>query len=409
LSVVEIERLMALRSQEVLDTPAEEAFDRLTRLASELFETPICAVSLVDEDRQWFKSQVGLSISETPRSMSFCDHAIRGDDVMVVSNAPEDDRFADNPLVTGAPHIRFYAGAPLRLKSGHKLGALCVIDTEPREGLTDAEKRRLETLAKVVVDELELRLVARHLNQAKAEAELATRAKAEFLATMTHELRSPLTSIIGFSGMLNASGLLEGRDKHFAERIQFASSGLLALVNDVLDLGKLEAGAVEIIRQPVELQSFLRDVTSLFTLQTEAKGVGLRLEIDLHAPQRVETDASWLQQILTNLLSNAVKFTDRGEIVVYVTQKADALAFRVEDTGPGIPAERLERVFEQYEQADRSIAKRYGGTGLGLAISRRLAEALGGALVAESVVGQGSAFTLSLPLSRVGEASATAD
>lgn len=177
----------------------------------------------------------------------------------------------------------------------------------------------------------------------------------------------------------------------------------------MLDLGKLEAGAVEIIRQPVELQSFLRDVTSLFTLQTEAKGVGLRLEIDLHAPQRVETDASWLQQILTNLLSNAVKFTDRGEIVVYVTQKADVLAFRVEDTGPGIPAERLERVFEQYEQADRSIAKRYGGTGLGLAISRRLAEALGGALVAESVIGQGSAFTLSLPLSRVGEASATAE
>ena len=129
----EEQRLQALRELKVLDTPAEERFDRLTRIASAIFKTPISLVSMVDKDRQWFKSRQGLDATETPRDISFCGHAILGDEVFYVPNALEDERFADNPLVAGAPDIRFYAGAPLATPDGHRVGTLCVIDSKPHE------------------------------------------------------------------------------------------------------------------------------------------------------------------------------------------------------------------------------------------------------------------------------------
>lgn len=128
----EVERLNALQSLSILDTPAEERFDRLTRLAKRLFDVPIALVSLVDENRQWFKSRVGLDAQETPREVSFCGHAIHDDDIFMVNDTHEDDRFADNPLVTGHPDIRFYGGCPLRDTNGNRLGTLCIIDTQPR-------------------------------------------------------------------------------------------------------------------------------------------------------------------------------------------------------------------------------------------------------------------------------------
>ncbi|WP_150558669.1 GGDEF domain-containing protein [Pandoraea bronchicola] len=154
----EAERLAALRRYEILDTPPEAAFDRIARLASYVLGAPISLVSLIDETRQWFKARQGLETTQTPRSMAFCAHAILGDDVLVVPDARADRRFADNPLVTGEPNIRFYAGAPLRTPEGHRLGTLCVLDRKPRT--LDPEKcALLADLSALVVDELELRRV----------------------------------------------------------------------------------------------------------------------------------------------------------------------------------------------------------------------------------------------------------
>ena len=150
----EAERLEALRGLNVLDTEAEERFDRLTRLARRLFDVPICLISLVDADRQWFKSCIGLSQSETRRDISFCGHAIMQADIFVIEDAHEDPRFADNPLVTGEPHIRFYAGYPLTLSNGHRVGTLCIIDRMARHFEPEAY-RDLEDLGKLVVSELE--------------------------------------------------------------------------------------------------------------------------------------------------------------------------------------------------------------------------------------------------------------
>ena len=149
----EASRLTALRSLNILDTPAEERFDRLTRMAKRMFRVPIALVSIIDENRQWFKSNESLPASETPRNISFCGHAILGDDIFLICDTLADPRFADNPLVTGAPHIRFYAGCPLRSAGGFKIGTLCIIDTEAR-CFDEDDAVALRDLASMVEDEL---------------------------------------------------------------------------------------------------------------------------------------------------------------------------------------------------------------------------------------------------------------
>lgn len=160
----ESERLRTLQLYGVLDTASEQAYDELTHLAASLCDTPISLVSLVDEQRQWFKSRVGLEATETPRDMAFCAHAILQDGPFIVDDALTDPRFAHNPLVTGDPKIRFYAGAPLKMASGHALGTLCVIDRRPRQ-LTEQQIATLGILAKAVVSLLELRRALRDLQE----------------------------------------------------------------------------------------------------------------------------------------------------------------------------------------------------------------------------------------------------
>lgn len=149
----EKERLSQLRALSILDTPPEERFDRITRMAKRLFDVPIALVSLVDQNRQWFKSSFGLDVAETDRSISFCSHAILSNDTLIINDATQDDRFSDNPLVTDKPHIRFYAGHPLRTLSGHRMGTLCVIDRRPRE-FTDDDIAMLADLASMVEHEM---------------------------------------------------------------------------------------------------------------------------------------------------------------------------------------------------------------------------------------------------------------
>ncbi len=168
----EADRLRALRSYKILDTKPEERFDELTQLAAIICGVPISLITLIDADRQWFKSKVGLDLQETPRAQAFCTHAIMQPEMFEVRDATEDDRFSKNPLVTGNPHIRFYAGAPLATPDGHLLGTMCVIDRQPRT-LTPEQKTALEILGRQVVANMELRSNLRELKDALAARDAA--------------------------------------------------------------------------------------------------------------------------------------------------------------------------------------------------------------------------------------------
>jgi GAF domain-containing protein len=204
----EPQRVERIRRYAILDTPPEESFDRITRIVAETIGVPIALVSLVDTYRQWFKSRYGLAARQTPREIAFCAHTILDDGIFVVEDTREDERFHDNPLVTGAPNIRFYAGAPLITSDGYKLGSLCAIDSKPRE--LDADGRQLlEDLAHLVIDEMELRDALRYAvddaqeqERLRLAAQSAERSKAQFLASMSHEIRTPLNAVIGLTEFL---------------------------------------------------------------------------------------------------------------------------------------------------------------------------------------------------------------
>lgn len=392
-TVDEGERLAALHEYEILDTPPEAAFDRITSLAAELFGAPIAAVSLIDEDRQWFKSIIGLDTTQTPREHAFCAHTILSDEVMVVTDAVEDERFCDNPLVTDAPTIRFYAGAPLMLRTGHRLGALCVIDSKPRRSLTEVEKHRLATLAQIVVNEMDLRLMTARFSLLSRRAEAATEAKSEFLANMTHELRTPLTAVIGFNGLLAASPNLPDRERMLASKAKAASEKLLTIVNDVLDLARLEAGPRDLPLETVDALEVLASSADLFVERAAEKGLKLEINLPADLPP-VVGEPTRLRQVLVNLLGNAIKFTEAGAVSLKAGADEQGVHVEVSDTGIGIDPAKLELIFDRFEQGDPHIAKRFGGTGLGLAISRRLAEQMGAAVDVRSELGRGSTFTV---------------
>jgi two-component system, sensor histidine kinase and response regulator len=238
--------------------------------------------------------------------------------------------------------------------------------------------------------------------EARAEAERANRAKSDFLAIVSHELRTPLTSIISYAELMEygVEGTLSERHREYVERIDVSAWHLKELVDQMLDFTQLEAGKVSIQPTPTDLTSLTHEVIAATLPMSQAKSLSLRAVLP-EAPVVIETDSTRVRQILLNLLSNAVKFSDQGEIRIEVEPADWHVQIRVCDSGPGIAPEHLERIWERFWQGENPLTRRAGGTGLGLAIVRRLSELLGGKVWAESAVGQGSTFTLSLPRTRL--------
>jgi signal transduction histidine kinase/ActR/RegA family two-component response regulator len=404
----ETERLKALRGYDLLDTDAEEGFDSLTRLAAGIFDVPISLISLIEEKRQWFKARFGLEASQTRRDVSFCAYSVENREMLVVPDATKDERFAQNPLVTGPPHIRFYAGAPLFSEEGFVLGSLCVIDKRPRRPNKD-QLERLRDLANLAVDQMKLRRSVSQLSvQAKELARARDKARSEtantqaVLANMSHEMRTPMNGITGFTGLLKKTELAP-QQRHYVKLIEQSSVFLLGIINDVLDLSKIRAGQLHLDNSPMSPRECLETCVEAMRVQLSGKPVSLETQVDASVPACLLGDGNRLRQVLMNLLSNAVKFTEKGFVRVSVEATHDVkrpkyweLAFCVSDTGVGMSEEALSRIFQPFVQAERSTTRKFGGTGLGLTICRMLVEMMGGSIGVESERGKGSTFRFTI-------------
>lgn len=396
----EAARLAALHDYGVLDTPEDARFDRIAALAARMLGMPIALVSLVDAERQWFKAHYGLAVRESPRDASFCSHAIADGAFLEVPDATADTRFADNPLVLGDPQIRFYAGATLLDPQGYALGTLCVIDRQPRV-LSDTERAVLQDLAALALDALLLDRARHEAEQARREAEYANRAKTNFLAFMSHELRTPLNAVIGFGELLSAESfgpLGSERYKHYAGMIVEGGRHLLEVINAILDMSRIEAGHFKIERQPLSLAEEVAAVLALVRVQADSAGVALEAAPDLAALGEVQGDRAALRQVLLNLVGNALKFTPSGgKVQVSGAAEAGMIRLCIADNGAGIAPEDLRRLGEPFYQSGPVLARRAEGSGLGLAISKRLMALHGGKLEIESVLGEGTKVSISLP------------
>ena len=378
----EAQRLDALRGYRILDTRREDAFDDLTRIASQICGTPMALVSLIDEDRQWFKSRVGLDAPQTSRELAFCAHAILQDKVFEVPDALRDIRFHDNALVTGAPHLRFYAGAPLQTPDGHALGTLCVLDRKPRN-LSDDQKVALQALARQAMAQMELR-------RALVEAERTARYRSRLMAVMGHDLKQPVNVINMCLSLLEP----ELRGEEDQQTLAYARAAIQTLsveLDSLAQASRLDQESVKIVKLPI--QRVFDNIRDNWSLRARSKGLDLRI---VKSDVVIDSDERLLGTVIGNLVGNAIKYTEKGGVLVGLRRSGDGYRVEVWDTGVGIPEAQREKIFESFNQLDCQSE----GLGLGLAIVRRTAELLGCEIKVESRLRRGSCFSVALSLPR---------
>ncbi|WP_312520193.1 sensor histidine kinase [Massilia sp.] len=510
----EAARLQALHALGLLDTPPEERFDRITRLACRLLDMPISLIALVDHERQWFKSRAGLDLAETSRADSFCTYTIQDEHGLVVPDTLLDPRFRDNPFVKGAPNVRFYAGIPLAAPDGSRVGALCVIDSAVRR-LDESQMRSLRDLAAIAGEEVRagavgrplhgpagampsgwervlvtnladgvlmldgdgvivaanrsaemifggapgqltgriarelldedlrrLRLVgglpegvpyesrARRIDGAPFPIELtycallwegrpmyaatvrdisARRAAEErgraletrrrhHFATATHELRTPMSSVLGFSELLLKRDFDPATSRELVEIIHRETGRLVDLVNQLLDLARIEAGGKDELKiRPVALPKLVAQTLS----SIEGLGQAHRVSVELaDGLPPLAADATKLQQALTNILSNSIKYSAPDTPIVLqaaleFTNAQPEVTIRVRDRGYGMTPAQQAQVFDAFYRVDRD--SNVPGSGLGMTILKEIIDLHGGRIVVESAVGVGTEVILYLP------------
>ncbi|UII24012.1 GAF domain-containing sensor histidine kinase [Fulvivirga ligni] len=385
-------RLETLRNYNILDTLSESDYDDITFLASAICGTPIALISFVDEHRQWFKSKRGLDAHETPRAHSFCSHAINHpNDIFIIEDSREDDRFKDNPLVTGKPDIVFYAGVPLVANNGHGLGTVCVIDTKVRQ-LTDDQKSALKMLSKNVMHLLELRQSNKELKLLKTHLEARNKDLENFAMVVSHDIKSPLTSIL-LSNELLADGHSKNLPEAANELINISNTSarkIKSMVEGILQYYQNENNVAEYHK--IQLDQFFDNIKSIVTSE---KGFVL----DVRCPHKeIIFNRTQLEQIFLNLLNNSIRYNDKDPIVIEIRcfEDEEYYKFTLKDNGIGISKDDQAIIFDLFKTVSKKDRFGVKGSGIGLPTVRKIIENAGGYISIQSELGLGTTFTFTL-------------
>lgn len=387
-------RLAAVARTGLLDTPSEEPFDRLTRLAARLLGVPVTFISLVDERRDFYKSCVGfdepLASKRQMEGGTFCHYAIVSDGPLIIDDTTLDPVFRAVPTVTSLG-VRAYAGIPLRTDEGEAIGSFCAIDFKPR-AWSELDVEILTELAHATMREIKMRFALEEAGRALREAQDSARGREEVLAAVMHDLRTPLGVIAMNVHVLEYTAT--PTQTTALARMRRAVESTTRLADDLLNMGRLQAGALEVRPLPVDGRQLLEDAAGMLSPLAARQEVTIETssEPDLGT---VRADYQLVLRVFTNLVGNAVKFSPPlSKVRISATAESRFLRYTVADRGPGIAPDEVEHVFDRYWQAkDRDTR----GLGLGLAIVRSIVEAHGGEVRVDSVLGEGSRFSFTIP------------
>ena len=389
----EAKRLHELNSFSILDTLSETDYDNLTAIASEICDTPISVISLIDSKRQWFKSHHGLDATETPREYAFCAHAInQPNEILLVPDARKDNRFHDNPLVTGDPLVIFYAGVPLISDEGFPLGTLCVIDHKPKK-LSEKQLNSLSALSNQVMNLLNLRKNKIKLEKALENLENRNANLEKFANVAAHDLKSPLIGISSLTKLFSEKYApnIDANGKKMLDVIENASNKLRGLIDGLLENSKSE----ELLKNKkfhLNLETLKNEIGNLFTYENE---LSITLISNIN---EIYVNKIVLEQILINLIANAIKYNDKKTVKIEIGVKEDNSKYEiyVQDNGPGIALVHHEQIFKIFEVVTLKDKFGLSGNGIGLATVKNLVEKSGGTIKVQSELGKGSKFIFTI-------------
>lgn len=355
---------------------------------------PTALISLVDEDRQFFKSALGLrsdidEARETPLSHSYCKHVVDSGLPLTLDDARENELTRESLAIVDLDAIS-YCGVPIKDEDGHVLGSFCVLDSQPR-GWTAEQVTMLQELAEMVMTEIRLRKLARDLDETNGHLRDVNHALRDFISIASHDMKNPLTSILGFSSMMRRrwESFSDEEKRKFAGTIESQAQFLNRLVDDLLTLSQVEAGAIEVHPESLNVLKVVEHVVG-------ALAEDVSVDIDVPTGSQVFADADHLQRIITNLLSNALKYGAQP-VTIRAIDEEETVRVEIEDRGQGVPPEFLPRLFQKFSRAEDQNTRTKEGTGLGLSIVRALAESSGGTVTYEPNQPQGSRFIVRLP------------
>ena len=391
----ETQRLKSLYEYQILDSLPEKEYDSITKIAAQICNVQASLITLLDKDRQWFKSNFGFEIRETPRALSFCNFTILDPDhITVVPDMRNDIRFSGNPLVTGEPHAVFYAGAPLVMPDGYVLGSICVLDGKAND-LNEDQREALLALANQVVTKLELSKKVRELSITQTRLNESNKNLRNFARIVSHDMKTPLANILLMSRSVKACKGNTGDKKvsSFLDMIDLSTKELLTFIDQML----VRSENIDDTTKNYEKFDPAKLISQVINLIAPSADMNIKISGKLPI---VFMDRTSLQQIFQNLITNAIKYNDKKKGYIKINASSDNKYhhFVISDNGMGIEKKHLSKIFSGKPLSEKKDRFGNSGTGIGLQTVKTILQKAGGKIKVSSEISKGTVFKISIPV-----------